>query len=200
VVIPKKIRSDRGTETTDLYGYHLALHELSGNDQPQDSWVYGRSVHNQKIESLWSQMIKQWEARWQEIFQSIEWADEWALDNPRQRKALLFVYMPILRQEIAQWHRDHNVYPMRSNTLSRLPSGPPEDNFMLSDQDFGVIVDSRHLDEIREGYLVGFEADTYLSVEEREEFDNLMMESPRGPEINLHNARAQYRYLINWLG
>jgi len=196
VVIPEKIRSDRGTETTDLYGYHLALHALSGNLRPEDSWVYGRSVHNQKIESLWSQMIKQWESEWQKTFKEIEWADEWALDNERQKRALIFVYMPIIRQEIAQWHRDHNVFPTRFNRLSRLPNGPPQDNFMLSDQDFGVSVDSRHLEEIREGFLADFDADTYMSVEEQDHFNNLMLESPLGPQINLHNARQQYRYLI----
>src|ERR1700685_1558432 len=63
VFIPRKLRSDHGTETVELYGVHYAFHEHSEFGDPADCYTYGRSVHNQKIECYWSGFITQWLCR-----------------------------------------------------------------------------------------------------------------------------------------
>lgn len=171
------------------------MHVLSPNGQIDDCWVYRRSVHNQKIEAFWSQLIREWEATWQEVFRELKWNGLWQQFNPLDESLLLFVYMPILRQEIQQFRREYNIFPMWYNAVSRLPWGPPEDNYTLSEMDFGVTVGSEHIDAIWQTYLDGFDAKIYVTEEEREVFNQLLLQSLWGPEITPLNARNQYCYL-----
>ena len=191
------MRADRGTETVDVYRFHHALHAVSPTGEPDDCWRYGRSVHNQKIEAFWSQMKREWEISWQDTFRGLESEELWEYGNPLDQSLLYFVYMPILRQELEQFRREYNIFPMRYNPVSRLPWGPPEDNFILCeiDRDFGVTVDAAYIDHIRETYLDGFDAEAYISEEEMEEYEDLLLRSPWGQEIDSSNARSQYCYL-----
>ena len=63
--IPDKIRSDRGTETPILAEVHYAIHRMTAPDVPfSDCYYFGTSVHNQRIESWWSQLQKSQLFRW----------------------------------------------------------------------------------------------------------------------------------------
>jgi hypothetical protein len=59
--IPKKITTDRGTETGHMETFQIQIsHEFCENltiEQAQKCMHYTKSTHNQKIESLWSRMM-----------------------------------------------------------------------------------------------------------------------------------------------
>jgi hypothetical protein len=55
--IPKKLTTDRGTETVDLAGHQLYLGQSYGSGAPD--WAYHRyvvSTRNQKIECFWDKL------------------------------------------------------------------------------------------------------------------------------------------------
>ena len=160
-------------------------------------WMYGRSVHNQKIECFWSQFVKEWLARWRDIFYTLESHGHWEMDNTIDRVTLLYVYMPIIRQELEIHRRDYNSYPMRKNPVSRLPSGPPEDNYKLCDpeHDFSIPIPPAWVTIIRNDHLVDFNATEYLHPDTATCLDDLLLHSPFGLAINVANAQDQYLYL-----
>lgn len=56
--IPRKLTTDRGTETVDLAGHQIYLGQTYGSEVPD--WAYHRyvkSTRNQKIECFWDKMI-----------------------------------------------------------------------------------------------------------------------------------------------
>lgn len=200
MAIPTKIRSDRGTETVDIYAVHNAFHEIS----PQgvvDCWSYGRSVYNQKIECFWSQLVHQWVARWQEVFSELEWSGLWVWADPVDEACLLYVYMPIIREELNTYRRDYNAYPMRRNNVSHLPSGPPEDSYLLAGAlDLSIPIDPGWVDEVREACLGDdFDSDRYLDDATFTRLDTFMDRSPFGAIVEVGNAREQYLYLRDCL-
>lgn len=198
VAIPLQVRSDRGTETIETFAVHKAFHEHSHQGDVDGCWKYGRSVHNQKIECFWSHMIVQWLSDWQGVFRDLEWSDLWELNNEYDKIALVYIYMPIIQRQLRMYRRDYNAYPMRYNHLSRLPHGPPEDNYFLPTRcgvEFSVEIDPTWVESVRLHNLNGFYPEQYLDAAAAEELDEIMRQSPFGTMVNARNARAQYVYL-----
>jgi len=198
VAIPRKIRADHGTETVDLFAAHKAFHEQSNQGNVDTCWTYGRSVYNQKIECFWSQLVRQWVARWQEIFRDLEWSGLWIYQDQEDKAALVYIYMPVIREELNIYRRDYNAYPMRRNSVSRLPSGPPEDFYLFPDRtvDLSIHINPRWVQLVRELRLGDdFDSAAFLDEATFNHFDALMEESPFGPIVDVGNARDQYLYL-----
>jgi hypothetical protein len=199
VVIPRKIRSDRGTETTLLYGVHRALHFASVDGEMESSYTYGKSIHNQKIECFWSHMIVEWEVRWQNIFYDLESQDLWRVDDENDRVILVYTCMPIVRAELAQYLLEHNWFYTRKNNQSRLPHGQRYMNYYsLENPQLGVQVGAEMIPPLREHFVDGrgpFDPDDYIGEGEKEFLDGLLQASPYGVEINADNMIDQYLYL-----
>lgn len=201
MVIPKKIRSDRGTETVEAFAVHTTFHSFNDHGDPQNCWKYGRSVHNQKIECFWSHLVDQWLSHWREIFQELEYQELWEADDPIDKTALVYIYMPIIRQEITLYRKEYNLYPTRKNNLSRLPSGPPEDNYFLNNDvpDFAIAIDSTWLPIVRAERLNEYDVDRYLDATSMGVLKRAIEHSPFGHLVNIHNARDQYLFLRNYI-
>jgi hypothetical protein len=154
-------------------------------------------VHNQKIECFWSHFLEQFGSHWREVFQDLEIRDLWEHDDEMDRIALVYVYMPIIRQEIALYRNEYNSYPIRYNHLSRLPSGPPEDNFFLEDDvpDFSIAVHPSWMPIVRRERLNDYDANGYLDAATANLLDRLMQNSPLGSAVNIQNAKDQYLFL-----
>jgi hypothetical protein len=197
VYFPAKIRSDYGSETYDLCAVQTAIHQLHGGD-PSSCYSYGKSIRNQKIECLWSQFIRQFEQRWRDIFKSIEHNDHWNIEYQTDRAALLYIYMPILREEINVFRQQYNSHSIRKNNLSRLPYGPPEDNFFLASsrgsRDFSLPVPVSSTHTLRQEMIPNHDCDSYLPPPTLEVCDRIIRDSPQG-EVAIHNALEQYLYL-----
>jgi hypothetical protein len=204
VAIPQTVQADRGTETVELFGVHTTFHDFTPNGSFDDCWKYGKSVHNQKIECFWSQLVKQWIQRWRDEFRSLESENLWTLGDNNDNMAILYIYMPIVRREVESHREEYNSYPMRKNHLSRLPSGPPEDNYLshvaTRDNAFSVPIDLSLIGLARTYRLGdGFDADEYLEAGEIERLDTLLEHSPIAPYVDVANAREQYLYIRNRL-
>jgi hypothetical protein len=163
-VIPRKIRANHGTELVDLYAVHCAFHEQSPAGEPGECFVYGRSVHNQKIECYRSQMCRQWSQRWRDLFDEMA-AKDLIQNQELDRLALVYIFMPIIQSELEFVRRDYNAYPIRKNKFSDLPSGPPEDNYILpagNTVDMAVDIDPSWIERVRRHRLLGFDVNTVI--------------------------------------
>lgn len=166
---PLKINSDRGTEIIDLYSVHTTFHRLCPEGNLEESYKYSKSVHNQKIEYFWSQFIKQYLQWWRNIFRDLEYEGLWEYKDPIDEAALIYIFMSILRAEIAIFRRDYNNYPMRHNPLSQLSCGAPSDNYFLSDDpnvenDFSILVKRTWIESAREIMLKDYDPDVYMDL------------------------------------
>ena len=198
---PRKIRSNRGTETVEVYTVHTTFHQLSTAGNVKECYGYGKSVHNQKIECFWSQFLSQYLVRWRQIFCELELSDLWQFDDEIDRVALLYIYTPIIQTEVSIFREEYNNYPMRRNHLSRLPCGRPYDNDFLgnTDNDFSIPIDNSWLQLARERLPPDFDPDQYLDPAIAIELDLLMIHSPLGSEVHVGNAKDQYLFLRDHL-
>jgi hypothetical protein len=196
VSVPAKIRTDFGSETYDLYAAQTALHQF-GNSDPNASFSFGKSTHNQRIESLWSQFIRQYEQRWRDYFHTLEHNQDWRKGDQNDEAALLYVYMPILREEISRYRTQYNSHYIRKNNRSRLPYGPPEDNYFLVSQemDHSLQISSLAPLSLRDMHLSQHDPDLFLPARTMQLCNQLLHTSPYGEQIDIWNASEQYMFL-----
>ncbi|KAA1097936.1 hypothetical protein PGT21_024380 [Puccinia graminis f. sp. tritici] len=73
--IPRRTSTDKGTETIHLAGHQINLTQQYNEESidPTQSHLFTKSTHNQKIECLWSQLMKQYNSELiNKLFTAIE--------------------------------------------------------------------------------------------------------------------------------
>lgn len=130
----------------------------------------------------------------------MEYEGLWEYKDPIDEAALIYIFMPILRAEVAIFRQDYNNYPMQYNPLSQLPCGAPSDNYFLSgnlnvENDFSIQVERAWIESARETILEDYDPDAYMDLALSQEMDQLMALSPFTPHVHVGNAREQYLYL-----
>jgi hypothetical protein len=153
--LPFAIRSDRGTETVLLANAHCQLHSAlrAGVDfHPETFYWYGASTLNQRIESWWRQMSKSQTVQWKEFFDALRDSGLWT-GSDADTIALLFVYLPIVREQVYQFADLWNAHTIRSqkNRPHVIPGKPVVLHFTPSApaRDFGVKPPSLLLSALR---------------------------------------------------
>ncbi|KAH8661805.1 hypothetical protein BGZ61DRAFT_368878, partial [Ilyonectria robusta] len=119
--MPNIIRSDRGQETILMAGAHYYLSKTRVRARegiPQDvrfrdCWIYGKSTHNEKIESWWLRLSRGRAKFWREYFGEITALGHFSNDSLPDRIAMLYLFMPILRAEFADFVLTWNSHYIR---------------------------------------------------------------------------------------
>ena len=62
--VPERVRSDDGTENAVVEAIHTFLRSTHGNTTGLGSFLIGRSTSNQRIETYWSQLVKDGPGWW----------------------------------------------------------------------------------------------------------------------------------------
>ncbi|OAV93906.1 hypothetical protein PTTG_04400 [Puccinia triticina 1-1 BBBD Race 1] len=116
----------RATDLDHHTGHQSNLMRQFGNlDEldPDQSHQYTKSVHNQKIECFWSQLMRHYNV---ELINQLYEADESGKYDPQDPvDYLLFVYLwvPLLQDSLDKWIHNYNSYKRRIDKKSMLPSG-----------------------------------------------------------------------------
>ncbi|KAE9972207.1 hypothetical protein EG328_005132 [Venturia inaequalis] len=124
---PAWIRSDKGGETTLLAQAHYELLQAHDpNLRFQDTYIFGTSVKNQRIEAWWMQFTKGHIFRWRKFFGFMAHTHQYDHDQIVDRIALLALYIPILREEIASFVQVWNNHYIRrqKNRPNMVPGRP----------------------------------------------------------------------------
>lgn len=125
--VPKIIRADRGTENVLVHRMHVALRWFHRDGYAREnSFQYGRSTSNQRIEGWWSQLRRISTNSWINIFKDLR--DRGLFDNsdPVQVECLRFCFLPLIQKQLdsitIQWNQ-HRIRPQRHGEC---PSGKPD--------------------------------------------------------------------------
>ena len=112
---PHRVRSDQGMENIGVA--RIMLEKFGTERKP---FITGPSVHNQRIERLWKDVITYVVAHHRDLFYRLE--DEGLLDplNDFHLFSLEFVYVPRINNNLSSFLSSWNNHPMRS-TSSKSP-------------------------------------------------------------------------------
>ncbi len=153
------IRGDMGTENCRVAAIQRIFRHDSG-----DSWagvksfLYGKSVSNQRIEAWWGQLRKGASDWWIRHFKDLRDRGLYCDANVVHVECLLFCYMAVLREELQKVTRLWNLHRIRPSTRNR--TSPPGRPYLLYHQpeltgaiDYNHDVDMDDLDVARDMLL-----------------------------------------------
>ncbi|PLW15655.1 hypothetical protein PCANC_15094 [Puccinia coronata f. sp. avenae] len=108
---------------------HMAGHQINLTEQynresldPSQSHLFTKSTHNQKIECLWSQLMKQFNI---ELINKLYHAAKEKYYNPEdplQQLVFLYLWVPLLQKALDDWTSNYNSYKRRFDKKSTLPT------------------------------------------------------------------------------
>ena len=130
---PTILRSDCGTENCYVAAIQRFFREGHGDTLCGDnSFMYGRSVSNQRIEAWWSTLRKLDTDFWINYFKDLREVGLYCDDDVFHVNCLKFCFMPLIREELhrcAELWNLHRIRPQSSNPDS--PSGRPDVLYFL---------------------------------------------------------------------
>ena len=122
-LVPREIRSDRGTENTIICGIQRFLRrnaeDLISN---KNSFVYGSSTHNQRIECWWSILRRSRLNWWINFFKDIP-AENILDTSLTYVEFLRFCFLGILQEQLDGTRRLWNNHFVRKTRNTECPGG-----------------------------------------------------------------------------
>ncbi|KAA1122480.1 hypothetical protein PGTUg99_037676 [Puccinia graminis f. sp. tritici] len=123
--LPLKVTSDYGTETVEMATYQMWLSYRFGGINAEEATKrmhFTKSTRNQKIESLWSQMMKQHN---RPIINNIVTEIENGYYNPNyeiEKLLFLFLWIPVFQSSVNIWVDLYNNSKRRRDYSISLPT------------------------------------------------------------------------------
>ncbi|POW23116.1 hypothetical protein PSHT_00539 [Puccinia striiformis] len=140
--VPLKVTADYGTETIDVSMYQMKLsHEFAGItlEQATKRMHHTKSTRNQKIEALWSQMMKQHNRLIiDHIMTHIE-DGSYQPDDPIQKLLFLFLWIPVFQASADIWVDLNNHARKRKDHTISQPTGCTPDFAYTTPGHFGTV-------------------------------------------------------------
>lgn len=126
------IRGDCGTENTFVARAQQHLRANHDDSFASDkSFLYGRSVSNQRIEAWWSFLRKTETNWWINFFKDLREQGIYSDDDPVQVECLKFCFMPLIQEELDRVAVHWNLHKIRPSSNEESPSGRPDVLYFL---------------------------------------------------------------------
>lgn len=114
-VVPCMLRTDRGTENVHLEKIQKYLRR-NGNDMlaGENSFIYGRSTGNQRIESWWAILRRQCTTYWINMFKDMCTLGLLNMDDKVHSECLRFCFGDLIRNDLERMQREWNSHAIQT--------------------------------------------------------------------------------------
>ena len=130
--VPRIVRGDNGTENVNMAAIQRFFRRESADAFAGDkSFMYGRSVSNQRIEAWWGQLRRGCAEWWIEYFKNMRDSGLYCDSDLIHVECLRFCYMHILQDELQRAARLWNLHRIRPSTNPESPPGRPDMLYFL---------------------------------------------------------------------
>eukprot|EP00731_Ephydatia_muelleri_P030947 Em0022g461a len=130
---PTLVRSDCGTENVLIATCQMALrHKHDDQFAGDNSFIFGSSVRNTRIESWWSRLRSFRSDWWIDLFKTLVAEGYYNPDVPLLRHVAAYIFAPLLRKELCEFKNRWNLHRIRRNRFAVCPCDVPNDVYYLS--------------------------------------------------------------------
>jgi len=183
--VPRKVVADRGTENVLIAGCQRFIRRFHTDTQSgYNSFQYGKSIANQRIEALWSHLRRSCADFWIQFFKDSVETGQFDLTNPIEKELVKFVFFDLLRKDLITFQLSWNVHAIRQSAytdpLTR-PSGRPNVLYFTPElshpdaKDHKCNLDNDDYDVIESTYGKAFEECPYCCTDEFFELATILM-------------------------
>lgn len=122
--VPTLMRADHGTENTLIDSLHRALRYSHNDEDYEDCFLFGKSTHNQRIESYWRQLKRLVAGFFINLFKNM--LDERILDikDPLQIECLRYCFGPLIQRHLENVRKEWNEHRIRKQSPDILGGKP----------------------------------------------------------------------------
>ncbi|KAF7335038.1 Integrase catalytic domain-containing protein [Mycena venus] len=109
--VPRRVRGDHGTENVAVAQW---MEERYGPEH--GAYIWGRSVHNIRIERLWCDVTRGFGRKWSQFFLSLEISCGLRPDLDAHVWLIHHLFLPAINQDAQDWARTWNEHKIRFDT------------------------------------------------------------------------------------
>ena len=133
--VPCLLRCDRGTENVHIERIQKHL-RASGDDTfaGENSFVYGKSTGNQRIEAWWAVLRRQCTSYWINMFKDMQQFGLINTGDPIHIQCLRFCFMGLINDDLKRVAREWNTHHMLVKKGQEGPGGIPDMLYFVPQQ------------------------------------------------------------------